>query len=195
MPDPDAEPKAYFRLFPTALGDCGIAWEGDRVVATCLPEMRPADTSARLASRTGAIEGEPPSEIQRTIRSITALLEGERTDLSFIQCDFSGIEPFAETVYAAARAIPAGETRTYGDIAAQLGDKQLSQRVGQTLGRNPIPIIVPCHRVLGADGRLTGFSAPGGTETKLKLLEIERASIGDTAGLFGHLPMAAKPRG
>ena len=153
MPDRDAEPKAHFSLFPTALGDCGIAWMSDRVVATCLPETSPAATAARLASRIGAIEGEPPSEIQSAIRSITALLEGERTDLSFIQCDFGEVGAFAAKVYAAARAIPAGKTGTYGDIASQLGDTQLSRRVGQALGRNPIPIIVPCHRVLGADGR------------------------------------------
>ena len=194
MPNRDTDTRAHFTLFSTALGDCAIAWTGDSVVATGLPEVTPTATVARLAARTGATEGEPSSEIQRAIRAIAALLDGERTDLFFIHCDFGEVDPFTEQVYAATRAIPAGQIRTYGEIASQLGDKQLSRRVGQALGRNPIPIIVPCHRVLGADGRLTGFSALGGTETKLKLLNIERASIGQSSGLFEHLPMATRPQ-
>lgn len=184
---------ARFSLFPTPVGVCGIAWNGDTVVATCLPEKTSADTAARLAARTGATRGAPPSHIRRAIRSITALLEGKRSDLSFIACDFIGCDPFAEEVYAATRAIPSGETLTYGDIASRLGDKRFAQRVGQELGRNPFPIIVPCHRVVGANGRLTGFSAHGGVETKLKLLGIEKASIGEPQGLFDHLPLAVKP--
>jgi len=184
----------HFSLFPTPVGDCGIAWHGDTVVATHLPEMSSSATAARLAARTGATRGEPPAAIHRAIQSIRALLEGERTDLSFIPCDFSGIDPFAENVYTITRIIPAGGTLTYGDIASQLGDKRLARNVGQALGRNPFPIIIPCHRVVGAKGRLTGFSAHGGTETKLKLLAIEKASLGEPQGLFGHLPMATKPQ-
>ncbi len=185
---------AHFSLFPTPVGDCGIAWNGDVVVATNLPETTSAATADRLAARTGSTRSDPPAHIQSAIRSITALLEGEKTDLSFIACDFNGIDPFAVEVYTATRAIPAGETLTYGDIASQLGDKLFAQKVGQLLGRNPFPIIVPCHRVIGAGGRLTGFSASGGVETKLKLLEIEQASIGEPQGLFDHLPLAVKPR-
>ncbi len=96
---------------------------------------------------------------------MTALLEGAKTDLTGIDCDFSQVEPFAVQVYTATRAIPAGETRTYGEIALQLGDKQLAEKVGRALGRNPLPIIVPCHRVIGANGKLTGFSAYGGVDT------------------------------
>lgn len=185
---------AYFTIFSTPIGDCGIAWDGDKIIATLLPDMTSEATGARLAERTGATMGKPTACVLRAIGSITALLEGKRTDLSFIACDYDQVGPFAEKVYTATRAIPAGETLTYGEIASQLGDKSLSRRVGQTLGRNPFPIIVPCHRVMGANGRLTGFSAPGGIDTKLKLLEIEKASIGGSRGLFGHLPMAVKPR-
>ena len=178
---------AQFSLFQTVIGDCGIAWQGDSVVATSLPESTSSATAARLAARTGATRGEPPAHISLAIRSINALLEGERTDLSFVACDFSGVDAFAGKVYSATRAIPAGETLTYGEIASGLGDKLLAQKVGQALGRNPVPIIVPCHRVVGADGRLTGFSAHGGVETKLKLLAIEGANIGGSQGLFSHL--------
>jgi len=178
---------ALFSLFPTPLGDCGIAWENELIVSTHLPERTSAATAQRFAARAKASEGTPTPYVQKTIASITALLEGEKTDLSFIACDFSQLETFAAKVYAAARAIPAGQTLTYGDIALQLGDKQLAQNVGRALGRNPLPIIVPCHRVLGANAKLTGFSAYGGVDTKLKMLTIEGARIGGEPGLFDDL--------
>lgn len=188
-------PLAHFTLFPTPLGDCGIAWCGDTVIATRLPGRNAADTAGRLAARTGAIYREPPPAIHNAIASITALLEGARTDLSFITCDFTRIDPFAAKVYVATRAIPAGETLSYGAIAVQIGDKQLAQDVGKALGRNPYPIVVPCHRVIGANGKLTGFSAHGGVATKLRMLAIEGARIGAAAERFGDLPLVVKPRG
>lgn len=184
-----------FSLFPTPLGACGIAWSGEIVVATHLPESSKAATTARLSARIpGAEEGDPPPAITRAIASMAALLGGEKTNMAFIACDFSRIDPFATKVYAATRSIPAGETLTYGDIALQLGDKLLARRVGQALGRNPFPIIVPCHRVMGANGRLTGFSANGGVETKLRMLIIEGARLGQAPGLFDELPLAVKRR-
>jgi methylated-DNA-[protein]-cysteine S-methyltransferase len=184
---------SHFSLFPTSLGDCAIAWCGDAVVATSLPRKNGAETSDRLAARTGATPGAPPPAISRAIAAITALLAGEKTDLAFIECDFGGIDPFAARVYAVTRAIPAGETLTYGAIAVRLGDKRLAQNVGQALGRNPFPIVVPCHRVIGANDKLTGFSADGGVATKLRMLAIEGARIGEAPGLFGDLPLAARP--
>ncbi|MFM7343841.1 MAG: methylated-DNA--[protein]-cysteine S-methyltransferase [Tagaea sp.] len=185
----------HYALFPTSLGECGIAWRGDLVCATRLPGKSAAETAERLAARAGgATKGAPPPAIGRAIAAITALLDGEKTDLAFVACDFDGIDPFAAEVYVHTRAIPAGETSTYGAIAARMGDKRLAQNVGRALGLNPFPIVVPCHRVLGADGKLTGFSAPGGVETKLKMLAIEGARLGEAPGLFGDLPLAAKPR-
>ena len=183
-----------YALFPTAIGACGVAWSGETVAATHLPETSPAATAARLAARApGAVEGEPPAAIRGAMAAMAALLDGETADLAFIVCDFSRVDPFAAGVYALTRAIPPGETLTYGDIAQRLGDKRLAQAVGRALGRNPFPIIVPCHRVMGANGRLTGFSASGGVETKLRMLAIEGARLGDGPGLFGDLPLAAKP--
>ncbi|MEM7685817.1 MAG: MGMT family protein [Pseudomonadota bacterium] len=147
-----------------------------------------------MAARTGGKEAAPPVEIARAITEITALLDGEAADLSKIPCDLSRVDPFAVKVYDATRAIPAGRTSTYGAIAVQLGDKTLARNVGQALGRNPVPIIVPCHRVVGAGGKLVGFSADGGVETKLKMLAIEGAAIGEPPGLFDTLPLATKPR-
>ena len=182
-----------FALFPTPLGDCGIAWRDDLVVATRLPNRNPADTGRRLAESTGGAPGAPTDVIGRVIALMTALLEGNGTDLTSISCAPVGIDPFAARVYATTRAIPVGETSTYGAIASQLGDTQLARSVGQALGRNPLPIIVPCHRVIGAGGKLTGFSAAGGVETKLRMLAIEGAQIGGSPGLFGDLPLATKP--
>jgi len=184
-----------FSIFTTSLGDCGIAWCGDTVVATRLPDRSPAVTAARLTRKTDASEGAPPPAIQRAIASITALLEGAKADLNFISCDFSRIDAFSAGVYAATQAIPAGETRTYGAVATALGDSRLARDVGQALGRNPFPIIVPCHRVMGANDKLTGFSTPGGITTKLRMLAIEGAQIGAAPGLFGDLPRATRPRG
>lgn len=191
---PDARSKVGFTLFPTSLGDCGIAWCGDRVVATRLPDKSALHTARHLADRTGGSRGEPPTAIRHAIKAMTALLEGERTDLASIDCAFDGIDAFAAEVYTATRAIPAGETSTYGAIASQLGDKRLARDVGKALGHNPLPIVVPCHRVIGANGRLTGFSAAGGVATKLRMLAIEGAEVGDAPGLFDDLPLATKPQ-
>lgn len=98
-------------------------------------------------------------------------------DFRGIAVDLSGVEAFAREVYGAAREIPAGQTRTYGEIAKSLGQPSAAQEVGQALSQNPIPIIVPCHRVSAANGKLGGFSAPGGRATKLKLLALEGAPV------------------
>ncbi len=183
-----------FALFATAIGSCGIAWAGERVLATQLPEAGDPATKARLCARAdGATEQAPPVAIQHAIAGITELLAGSRVDLAFIACDFTALEPFSAEVYALTRKIPPGEVRTYGEIAAALGNKQWAQAVGQALGRNPFPIVVPCHRVMGAKGRLTGFSANGGTATKLRMLAIEGAEPGEAPALFGSLPLAMKP--
>lgn len=184
-----------YALFATAIGTCGIAWSGARLVATQLPEATEAGTAERLAARSGATAavGEPPGPVAAAIAAITALLAGGRTDLAFIDCDLAGLDPLAVRVYEITRTIPAGQTLTYGEIAGQLGDRSLARLVGQALGRNPFPIVVPCHRVMGADGRLTGFSANGGVATKLRMLTIEGARLAAPPGLFDDLPLAVRP--
>lgn len=191
-----ADTATQFALFPTAIGRCGVAWRGDRIVATQLPEASDERTRARLVARTGgAVEAEPPAAVRQAIDAMTALLAGARVDLSAIACDYGSPDDFRVRVYDIARAIPPGETLTYGEIAVRLGDKSRAQEVGQALGRNPLPIIVPCHRVLGANRKLTGFSAAGGVATKLRMLAIEGAAVAEPPGLFGDLPLAAKPDG
>ncbi|MEM9798033.1 MAG: methylated-DNA--[protein]-cysteine S-methyltransferase [Pseudomonadota bacterium] len=185
---------AQIGLFPTPIGACGLAWRGDVIIATRLPDRTPERTLRHLSSRTGGTDGEPPQAIRAAIRAMTALLEGETPDLSEIPCDMGAVDALDAAVYGATRAVPPGQTSTYGAIAAGLGDVRLARQVGQALGRNPLPILVPCHRILGADGRLVGFSASGGIETKLRMLEIEGAQVGVGPGLFGELPRATRPR-
>jgi methylated-DNA-[protein]-cysteine S-methyltransferase len=184
-----------FTLFETAIGWCGIGWGPRGIVAVQLPEESEAATRARLRRRIpDAPETDPPAQVQRAINQIVALLRGEPEDLSEITLDMEGIAAFNALVYVIARKIPTGETRTYGEIAREAGAPEKAREIGQALGRNPFPIIVPCHRVLGADGKAGGFSAPGGVDTKLRMLTIERARTSAAPQLFEALPLATRPR-
>ena len=173
-----------FALFPTPIGLCGIAWADRGIVAVQLPEATERESRLRLLrGRANAREEQPPPEVQRAIDSIIALLRGESVDLSSIVLDMRGVPDFHRRVFEIARAIPVGETRTYGSIATQLGDPTAARAVGQALGRNPFPILVPCHRVLAAGGKLGGFSGSGGNVTKLRMLAIEGAQVRGELGL------------
>ena len=163
-----------FALFDTALGVCGIAWNEEGVVGVHLPAQDAAATRLRLERKfRDAREAEPSAELARVIQRIVALLRGERVDLSTVPLDMTGIERFDRDVYIAAREIPPGDTRTYGEIAKRLGRPEAARDVGVALARNPFAIVVPCHRVIAANGKTGGFSAGGGVATKLKLLAIE----------------------
>jgi methylated-DNA-[protein]-cysteine S-methyltransferase len=167
-----------YALFDTALGRCGIAWTARGVAGVQLPEPTDDATRARLRRRhSSARESAPSVEAARAIEGITALLRGERIDLSDVALDIDDVEPFPRRVYELARTIPAGRTSTYGELAARLGDSGSARAVGEALGHNPVPIVVPCHRVLAASGRLGGFSAHGGAATKRRMLIIEGALL------------------
>jgi methylated-DNA-[protein]-cysteine S-methyltransferase len=176
-----------FTLFDTAIGRCSIAWNESGVVATQLPEGGDDRARARLErSFPGVVQTDPPAHVAAAIARIVALLAGGKgDDLTDIVLDMTRLPDFNRSVYAIARAIPPGATMTYGDIAKRLGGRELARDVGQALGKNPFPIIVPCHRVLAAGDRPGGFSARGGTTTKLKMLAIEGAYVNHTPSLFG----------
>ena len=183
-----------YTLFETAIGPCGIAWSERGILAVRFAEGDEAKTREKLLRRVpGATESKPTPAVQHAIDGVVALLRGERRDLRDIVIDDANTPAFNRKVYAVARQIPPGETMTYGEIALVLGDKLLARDVGQALGENPVPIIMPCHRVLAADGKTGGFSAPGGVNTKLRLLSIEGAQPGGPT-LFERLPLAATPR-
>lgn len=164
-------------VFETAIGPVGLAWNERGIVAVQLPERDAAATRKRLERRApGAADAHPPAEIQAVIDRMSAVVSGHSADdLTDVPVDLDGVGAFEQQVYAAARAVPPGETTTYGALAAELGEPGAAQAVGRAMGRNPVPIVVPCHRVVGAGGALTGFSARGGVETKRRLLVLEGA--------------------
>jgi methylated-DNA-[protein]-cysteine S-methyltransferase len=162
-------------LFDTPLGRCGIAWGVRGLVGVQLPEAAGAERARLLQRFPDAQEMAPPVAVQQAIRAIVSLLSGEAPDLDSIALDMGAVADFDRRVYEVTRRIRRGTTRAYGEIAAELGDPGAARAVGQALGRNPFPLIVPCHRVLAAAGRPGGFSAHGGVVTKLKLLAIEGA--------------------
>jgi methylated-DNA-[protein]-cysteine S-methyltransferase len=175
---PQLDPQIEFNLFPTAIGRCGIAWGEGGILAVQLPDADVGRTRSRLLRSLGnGRPGTPPPAIQRVIDDIAALFEGQHRDLRHAVLDMTRVSEFQRRVYLVARAIEPGQTLSYGEVAALCGDRQLARAVGQALGHNPFPIIVPCHRVLAAGGKSGGFSAPGGVATKRRLLSLEPAAL------------------
>lgn len=184
-----ASPIAHgFAIFETPIGPCGLVWNARGITGLQLPEADAQGTRARVRRRWAEVpENVPSPGVQRAIDRVVALLQGRAIDLGDIPLDFEAVPEFHRKVYEVARTIPPGQTMTYGDIAKRLGVPHESREVGQALGRNPVAIIVPCHRVLGADGRMGGFSANGGVATKRRILEIEGASAVGAGPLFDRL--------
>lgn len=181
-------------MFDTHIGPCGIAWGPRGIVGVQLPERDATATRERLRRRYPDVPAaSPPTEVQRAIDDIIALLHGEPRDLSDVVLDTGGIPAFRRRLYEALRTIPPGSTITYGDLAARIGDGCRAQDVGEAMGKNPFPIIVPCHRVLAANGKMGGFSALGGVATKLRMLNIEQARTANTPTLFDNLPLGLPP--
>lgn len=168
--------------FDTPIGPCTLVWGLHGVLGLRLPgaDGRPAGPGRHAA----AVDAPPNDAMRRVVARILGLLDGGRDDLADIVLDFRGITAFDRRVYVGARAIAPGRTTSYGELAAALGEPGAARAVGRALGANPFAILVPCHRVLAAGGRPGGFSAPGGVATKLRLLEIEGACIGDGPSLF-----------
>jgi methylated-DNA-[protein]-cysteine S-methyltransferase len=182
-----------FALFDTAIGSCGIVWSNRGIAGVQLPEGSERATRKRVLRRfAAASEAVPPAEVRHLIEDIVALVGGAPRDLRYARISSDDVPDFHRRVYDVARTIPAGLTLTYGEIAERLGDRSLARDVGAALSQNPWPIIVPCHRVLAAGGKSGGFSAPGGANTKLRLLSIEGAQPGGPM-LFEHLPITPHP--
>jgi methylated-DNA-[protein]-cysteine S-methyltransferase len=188
------QPRIEFCIFPTAIGRCGLAWGPRGILAVQLPETNESRTRARLLRLLGdARPGIAPPPLRQVIDEIVALLEGKPRDLRQAPLDMTAVSAFQQRVYAVTRTIDPGHTLTYGEVAARCGDAGAARAVGQALGSNPFPIIVPCHRVLAAGGRSGGFSAPGGVSTKLRLLSLENAlnarAAREPAAGRGSLPL------
>jgi methylated-DNA-[protein]-cysteine S-methyltransferase len=165
-----------YALFDTAIGACAVAWHASALVGVWLPEASADQLRRRVRRRHPDAEESPAAgPALRAVQGITALLEGAHDDLLDVPLDMSAAPPFHQRVWALSREIPPGETRSYLELALALQQPHAARAVGQALGSNPFPIVVPCHRVLAARGQSGGFSAPGGVRTKLRLLEIEGA--------------------
>jgi methylated-DNA-[protein]-cysteine S-methyltransferase len=170
--------ETRFAIAATAIGAFGVAWTEHGIVRTWMHE-RTAEATHRQILRAfpDATEGTPRPEVAAAIADVAALLGGERRAID-APLDMHGIPEFDRLVYEVAQTIPVGGTMTYGEIAKVLGQEPMRARdVGVALARNPFAPIVPCHRVVAAGGRLGGYSAPGGTSTKRRLLELEGAAI------------------
>lgn len=184
-----------FTLFETAIDRCGIVWSDRGVVGVQLPNRSEGATRARVLRRfPAAREDFPPVQVQAAIDGIVALLHGKPQALDQVMLDLDGVAEFNRRVYQIARGIPPGATLSYGAVAERLGDRALAREVAQALAQNPVPIIVPCHRVVAAAGKAGGFSGPGGVRTKLRLLSIEGAQTADEPTLFDRLPWVVSPR-
>jgi methylated-DNA-[protein]-cysteine S-methyltransferase len=162
----------FFTVFDTALGPFGLAWRERGIVRMLLPQRDVKAMERRLAAHFDATQTPPPA-IERLIEDVRRYSAGERVCFDDTAVDLGGVDAFRLSVYAAARAIPFGATRTYGDLARAIGSPNAAREVGQALGQNPVPVIIPCHRILAAGGRIGGFSAPGGSVTKERLLALE----------------------
>lgn len=157
-------------------------------MALQLPEPDSAHTLVRMLRYTGDLPQVPlqdaPACVQQAAQGVQATMRGEARDLCEVHLDMAGVSDFYQRVYAIARSISPGQTRTYGEVAEELGGKHLARAVGQALGHNPFAPIVPCHRVLAANGKPGGFSGGSGPLTKLRMLSIEGATLGGTRSLF-----------
>jgi methylated-DNA-[protein]-cysteine S-methyltransferase len=166
-----------FTVFETAIGWVALAWRETGISSVVIAEATAESARGRITQHTPtAVEADPPADIQRAIARITAHLAGELDDLRDIAVDLDEVSQWRRDVYQVLRGVDPGETITYGEIANRLGNPHAAREVGQAMGSNPVPIIVPCHRCLAADNKMGGFSAPGGISTKLRLLGIEGAA-------------------
>jgi methylated-DNA-[protein]-cysteine S-methyltransferase len=168
-------------VFDTTLGEFGIGWTDAGIARVQLPGMEHAALLQRI-NRGGAQAGEPTRAVEAVINRIEDYVAGEAVDFADVPLDLAGISDFNRRVYALLLGIGWGETTTYGALAREMGDVTLSRAVGAAMGANPVPLIIPCHRVLASDGKPGGFSAPGGAESKLRMLELEGVSVGTPAG-------------
>jgi methylated-DNA-[protein]-cysteine S-methyltransferase len=192
---------AQHHLFETAIGECGVAWNARGLSGVQLPERDRGQTELRLAVKcrsTGVADAsDVPPWMQSLITDIQRYLAGRPMDFSTVAVDLDGIDDFRRKLYSALREVAFGRTITYGELAKQLGstDWEGARDVGEAMGKNPMPIVIPCHRVLAAGNKPGGFSAYGGTTTKKKLLALEGINLDDKLGKTRpDKPVNAPPR-
>jgi methylated-DNA-[protein]-cysteine S-methyltransferase len=175
--------STHYGVFDTDIGPCGVAWSEAGLTRFQLPEASRAATERRLsASADGPTPAAPPPHVARAIADLQRYFAGERVDFTPIGVDLTGVAPFYRRVYEAARRIGWGETATYGELARHAGSPGAARGVGQALSRNPLAVIIPCHRILASGNKVGGFSAYGGTLSKERLLALEGVGLAHTKG-------------
>jgi len=170
----------HYHIFETARGHCGIAWSSAGISRFQLPDRSAEATERSLLRRLpGAMPGTPPPSVAETIAAVKRYFAGEKVEFSDVPLDLEGQGEFFRQVYAAARRVGWGQTTTYGTLAKELGGGwEAARDIGQAMAKNPVALIIPCHRVLAAGGKVGGFSAPGGSASKIKMLELEGVHLG-----------------
>src|SRR5882762_6155619 len=173
------EAPHHYLIFKTAGGFCGIAWNNVGITRFQLPTKSAVAAERTLLRRVPDAErGAPIPEVVEAVAAVKRYFEGEETDFSRFKLDLGEQDPFFERVYAAARRVAWGHTTSYGALANELGaGPEAARDVGQAMARNPVALIIPCHRVLAAGGKIGGFSAPGGSAAKIRMLELERIHV------------------
>jgi len=169
-----------YHVFETPMGFCGIAWSDAGVARFQLP-TKTAEAAERLICRRApsAEPGLPPADVAAVVEAAKRYFAGEEIDFSQVQVDLAGEDAFFAQIYGALRGVGWGRTTTYGALAKEVGaGREAARDVGEAMAKNPMPLIIPCHRVLAAGGKIGGFSAPGGSKTKTRMLELEGVRVG-----------------
>jgi methylated-DNA-[protein]-cysteine S-methyltransferase len=172
--------QQQYQVFETAGGFCAIAWNGAGITRFQLPTSTAEATERHMRRRVPSAEpGTPPSAVAEVIKAAQRYFAGEQVDFSGVVLDLHEEDDLFRRIYDALRRVGWGQTTTYGTLAKELGaGPQGAQDVGQAMAQNPVPLIIPCHRVLAAGGKVGGFSAPGGSTTKVRMLELEGVRLG-----------------
>jgi methylated-DNA-[protein]-cysteine S-methyltransferase len=175
-----SESVQHYHVFETAMGFCAIAWGAAGITRFQLP-TKSADATDRLMRRRapGAEPGIPTGDVAAVVEAAKRYFAGEAMDFASVGVDLAGQDAFFTQIYGALRRVGWGTTTTYGALAKEIGaGRERARDVGEAMAKNPMPLIIPCHRVLAAGGKIGGFSAPGGSKTKARMLELEGVRVG-----------------
>lgn len=169
-----------YLVFETAGGYCAIAWNSAGITRFQLPTQTAEASERNLLRRLPAAQAATaPAEVMEVVATVRRYFDGEKVDFSDVRVDLAGHEALLKQIYASTRRVGWGQTTTYGTLAKELGaGPEVARDVGQAMAKNPVPLIIPCHRVLAAGGKIGGFSAPGGSSAKLRMLELEGVRVG-----------------